>query len=123
MVQRRTILIITCDQQGDAEGTAHDAGFAVGRLAEAEGQVADGLGAGLDAELLVVVEGVGLAFHAGVLDHRAGIGLQPGHGAADVAVDLDDLLDGGGLKEGGGYALLDTQDDAFGGGHADGCAA
>jgi hypothetical protein len=32
-----------------------------------------------------------------------------------MPVYLDDLLDGGGLEEGGGHALLDAQDDAFGG--------
>jgi hypothetical protein len=40
-----------------------------------------------------------------------------------VAVDLDDLLDGGGLEEGGGDALLDAEDDAFGGGDSDGRGA
>jgi hypothetical protein len=30
-----------------------------------------------------------------------------------VAVDFDNLLDGAGLEEGGGYALFDTEDYAL----------
>jgi hypothetical protein len=48
-----------------------------------------------------------------VLDHAAGIGLQTRHGAANVAVDLDNLLYGARLKEGGGDALLYAEDYAF----------
>lgn len=114
------VLVVAGDQESDAEGAGHDGLFALGALAESEGQVADGLGARLDAEGLVVVEGVRLGLDAGVLDHGAGIGLEAGHGAADVAVDLDDLLDGRGLEQGGGDALLDAEDDALRGGDADG---
>lgn len=35
-----------------------------------------------------------LGFDAGVLDHGAGVGLQTGHGAADVGINFDDLFDG-----------------------------
>lgn len=66
------------------------------------------------------MEGVVLRLYAGVLDHRAGVGLQAGHGTAYVAVDLDDLFDGGGLEESGGDALFDAQDDATASGYADG---
>jgi len=120
MEKLRPILINTRNQQSNAKRPAHDAILAIGALAETQGEITNGLGARLDAQRLVVVEGVGLALDAGVLDHGAGVGLEPGHGAADVAVDLDDLLDGGGLEEGGGYALFDAEDDAFGGGDADG---
>lgn len=65
------------------------------------------------------MESVILACDASVLDHAAGVGLQAGHGAADVAVYLDDLFDGGGFEEGGGHALFDAEDHAFGCGHAD----
>lgn len=123
MVQARAVLVVTGDQQRHAKGTAHLGLAAVGALAEAQGQVADGLRAALDAEGLGVVEGVRLALDAGVLDHAASIGLQPGHGAADVPVDLDDLLDGRGLEEGGGDALLDAEDDALRGSDADSRAA
>lgn len=37
-----------------------------------------------------------------------------------MAVDLDNLLDGGGLQEGGRDALLDAEDDAAAGCDADG---
>lgn len=123
MVQARAILVVARNEQRDAKRPAHDALLAVGALAEPQGQVADGLGAGLDPQALVVVEGVALALDAGVLDHAPGVGLQAGHGAANVAVDLDNLLDGRGLEQGGGDALLDAEDDALVGGDADGRAA
>ena len=44
------ILIDAGDQQRDAKGPGRDAVLAVGALAEAEGEIADGLGAGLNAE-------------------------------------------------------------------------
>jgi hypothetical protein len=40
------------------------------------------------------VEGVVLALDTGVLDQVAGIGLQAGHGAANVLVNLNNLLYG-----------------------------
>jgi hypothetical protein len=40
-----------------------------------------------------------------------------------VAVDLDDLFDGGGLEERRGHPLLDPQDYALRGGDTDCCAA
>ena len=54
-----------------------------------------------------------LGFHTRVLNHAAGIGLQTRHGTANVAVDFDNLLHGGGLEEGRGYALLYAEDYAF----------
>jgi hypothetical protein len=51
---------------------------------------------------------MGLALDAGVLKHAASVGLETGHGAADVSVDFDDLLNGGGLQEGRCYALLNA---------------
>jgi len=65
------------------------------------------------------MERVGLAFDSCVFDHRPGVGLQPGHGAANVPVDFDDLLDRGGFQEGRGYALFHAEDDTFRGGDAD----
>lgn len=93
VVELGAVLVVAGDEEGDAEGAAHDALLAVGALAEAQGEVADGLGAALDAQVLVVVERVALALDARVLDHAAGVGLQARHGAPDVAVDLYDLLD------------------------------
>lgn len=121
--QLGTPLVKAGNEERDAKGPAHDSLFAVGTLAEAQGEVADGLGAALDAEGLVVVEGVALALDAGVLNHGAGVGLEARHGAADVAVDLDDLLDRRRLEQGRGDALLDAEDDALGGGDADGRGA
>jgi hypothetical protein len=121
--QLRTILVEASNEQSNAERSTHDSLLSVSTLTESQGEIADGLGAALNTERLVVVEGVGLAFDSGVLDHGAGIGLETGHGTANVAVDLDNLLDGGSLEEGRGNALLDTEDDTLGGGHADGRGA
>lgn len=116
--QLRAVLVEAGNEQRDAKGPAHDGLLAVGTLAEAQGQVADGLRAALDAERLVVVEGVALALDARVLNHGPGVGLQARHGAANVAVDFDNLLDRRRLEQGGCDALLDAEDDALGGGDA-----
>lgn len=121
--QLRTILVEASNEQSNAERSTHDSLLSISTLTESQGEIADGLGAALNAERLVVVEGVGLAFDSGVFDHGAGIGLETGHGTANVAVDLDNLLDGGSLEEGRGNALLDTKDDTLGGGYADGRGA
>lgn len=57
-----------------------------------------------------------LALNTGVFDHGASVSLQAGHGAADMGVYFDNLLDGGGLEEGGGHALFDAEEDAMRGG-------
>lgn len=120
MEQLGAVLVVTGNQKSYTERSAHDGLLSLSTLTEAQGQVTDGLGAALDAERLVVVEGMALGLDTGVLDHGACVSLEAGHGAADVAIDLDDLLYGGGLEEGGGDTLLDTEDNAFRGGDADG---
>ena len=47
-----------------------------------------------------------------MLNHATGVGLQAGHGAANVSVYFYNLFDRGGFEEGGGYALFDTEKDA-----------
>jgi hypothetical protein len=49
-----------------------------------------------------------------MLDHGASVGLETGHGAADVGVDFDDFLNGGGYEERGGDALLNAEENAVG---------
>ncbi|KAK8051318.1 hypothetical protein PG993_002703 [Apiospora rasikravindrae] len=93
VVELGTVLVVAGNKQGNTKGAGHDALLAVGALAETQGQVADGLSATLDTQGLVVVEGVALGLDAGVLDHAAGVGLEARHGAADVTVNLDNLLD------------------------------
>ena len=119
--QLRPVLIMPGNQQRHTKWPTHDSLLAICALAESQRQITDRLRCALHAQRLVVVEGVALALNTGVLNHRSGIGLETGHGAADVAVDLDDFLDRGGLKEGGRHALLDAEDDAFGGCDADSC--
>ena len=111
--QLRPPLIEARNQQRDAKRPAHDTLLALGALAEAQGQVADGLRAALHPQRLVVVEGMVLALDAGVLDHRARVRLQSRHGAADVSVDFDNLFYRRGFEEGRGYALFDAEDHAF----------
>jgi hypothetical protein len=48
-----------------------------------------------------------------VLDHASCVGLQTRHGASNVAINLDNLLDGAGLEEGAGYALFYAEDYTF----------
>lgn len=121
--QLGAVLVEASDEKGNAERTAHDGLFTVGTLAEAQGKVADSLGAALDTKGLVVVEGVGLALDTGMLNHGAGVGLEARHGAANVTVDLNNLLDGRGLEEGRGDTLLNTENDTLRGGDADGRGA
>lgn len=47
-----------------------------------------------------------LRLDARMLDHGPGVGLQAGHGAANVAVDFDDFLDRGGFEERTCYTLF-----------------
>lgn len=112
-VQTRPILIIPRNQQRHTKRPAHDALLAFGTLSKSQRQIAYRLCAALDAQRLVVVEGMVLALDARVLDHAAGVGLQARHGAANVAVNLDNLLDGAGLEERARHALFYAQDDAF----------
>lgn len=120
MEQLGSVLIEAGNEKRNAKGPAHDGLLSVSTFAETQGEIANGLRAALDTQGLVVVEGVALALDAGVLNHGPGVGLETGHGAANVAVDLDNLLDGGGFEEGGGDSLFDTQDDTFGSGDTDG---
>jgi hypothetical protein len=112
-VQTRPVLIITRNQQRHAKRPTHDALLALGTLTKPQRQVAYRLRAALDAQRLIVVEGVVLALDARVLDHAAGIGLKARHGASNVPVDFDNLLDGAGLEERRGYALFYAEDYAF----------
>ena len=62
------------------------------------------------------MEAVILTLDPSVFDHGASVGLQAGHGAADVGIYFDNLFDGRGLEEGGGHALFNAEEDAMGGG-------
>ena len=64
-----------------------------------------------------------LALHPGPVYQGLAVRGQAGEGAGQVGVDLDDLLDGGGLHERAGDPLLDRQDDALGGLDPDGSGA
>lgn len=113
-MQLGSVLIIACNQQSHTEWPAHDALFPVCTFSEPQGEVAYCLRTALHAERLSEVEGVVLALHTCMFDHGPRIGLQAGHGTADVVVDLDDLLNGRGFKEGRRNALLDTENHTFG---------
>lgn len=63
------------------------------------------------------MEAVILALDASVFDHGTSIGLQAGHGAADMGVYLNYLFDGRSLEEGGSYALFNAEEDAMRGGN------
>jgi hypothetical protein len=59
------------------------------------------------------MECVGLGLDSCVLNHASGIGLETGHGTANVAVYFYNLFDRGGFEEGGGYTLFDAKNYAF----------
>lgn len=122
------------NQQGDTEwprlcgsapvseciATHHERVVVVDTLAEPEGKVTHSLGAALDTNLLVVGERVHLRGDAGVVDHGARVGSETRHGAAEVAVNLHNLLNGRRLEEGRLDTLLDAENDTLGGTDADG---
>lgn len=109
------------NQQRDTKRPTHHRILVVHTLSEAQCKIANGLRGTLDLDALVVRECVVLGRHPGVVDHRAGVGGEPGHRAAQMAVYFHDLLYGGGLEQGRLDTLLDSKDDAFGCAHADGC--
>lgn len=115
-VQLWTILINASNQQRHTKGPTHDTLLSISTLSESQREITDCLRTALDAQRLIVMERVVLGFGAGVLNHAAGVGLEPGHGAADVVVDFDNLFHRGGLEEAGGDALFDAEYYAFGGG-------
>ena len=90
------------------------------RVSKLDGQVGDGLRDGLHLERLVVGEPVVLRLHSGPLHQHLGVCGEAGEGERAVLVHLDYLLDGGGLHEGGGDALLHGEHHALGGHHSDG---
>jgi hypothetical protein len=98
-VQTWTVLIITCNQQRHTKRPTHDALLSLCTLTKPQRQVAYRLGAALDSQRLVVVESVVLTLDTRVLNHASCIGLQARHGASNVAIDFDNLLDGAGLEE------------------------
>ena len=114
-VQTWAVLVVTGDQQRHTEWSRHDALLAFRTLTKPQRKVAYCLRATLYPQRLGIVEGVVLALDSCVLDHASRIGLQTRHSASNVTVDLDNLLDGAGLEEGGGYALFDAEDDALAG--------
>lgn len=92
-IQLRPILVDPCNQQRNAKRPTHNALLPFRSFAKPKREVADGLRAALNAQRFIIVKGVRLRLNTGVLNHGAGVGLEPGHGAADVPVYLDDLLD------------------------------
>ena len=114
------LLVNPRNQKRDPKRPTHHRVLVMHTLPKPQREVAHRLRDALDLDALVVGERVVLGRHPGVVDHGAGVGGEAGHGAAEVAVDLHDLLDGGGLEEGGLDALVYDEDDAFGCADADG---
>jgi hypothetical protein len=57
-----------------------------------------------------------------VLDECPAVGLETGDSAADVFVNLNNLLHGARLQKRAGHSLLDAEDDTLAGLDSDGCA-
>jgi hypothetical protein len=115
IIQLWSPLIVSRNQQRHPKRPTHNTLLAIRALPKAQCQIANRLRTALNAQLLVVIEGVVLGFYASMLDHAACIRLEAGHGAADVAVYFDDFFDGGGFEEGGSDALFDAENYAIGG--------
>jgi len=58
-----------------------------------------------------------------MLDECPAVGLETGDGAANVFVNLNDLLHGARLQKRAGHSLFHTEDNALTGLDSDGCAA
>ena len=58
-----------------------------------------------------------------VLDECPAVGLETGDGAANVFVNLNNLLHGARLQKRAGHSLLHTEDNTLTGLDSDGCAA
>lgn len=116
-VQAGPVLVISRDQQSYTERPTHDALLAFCTFAKTERQIAYRLCTAFYPQRLSVIESVVLALDSCVLNHAPCIGLEAGHGAADVTIDFDDFLNGRSLEEGGGNALLYTEDHTFTCGH------
>jgi hypothetical protein len=54
------------------------------------------------------MKGMVLRLYARMFDHGTGVGLQSGHCAPNVTVNLNYLLDGRGFEEGRGNTFLNT---------------
>src|ERR1051325_11713993 len=104
-------------------GGGRAAGGAAAELGAALLEVADLLDEDVDRDGLVVGDAVHLRLDAGAVHQGAGVGHEAGGGAADVGVDGEDLLDALRHDEAAGDALVDEQDDAGLGAHADGGGA
>ena len=99
-LQLRTLLIHTRNQQRNTKRPTHHRILIMHTLTEPQRQIAHRLRNTLHLDVLVVREGVVLRGDAGMVDHRACVGDESGHGAAEVCVDLHYLFDGGGFEEG-----------------------
>ena len=118
--QLRPQLVDPRNQQRHAKRPTHQRLLVMHALAKAQREIAHRLRGALDLDALVVRERVVLRRDARVVDHRACVRGEPGHGAPEVRVDFHDLFDGAGFEERGLDAFLDGEDDAFVGADADG---
>jgi len=112
-VQTWAILVKSGNQQCHTERSGHNTLLSLSTLTKPQGQIAYGLCTALHSQRFVVMECVGLGLDSCVLNHASGISLKARHSAANVAVYFYNLFDGRGFEEGGGYALFDTEDNAF----------
>jgi len=87
-----TKLVDACDEEGNAKGAAHHGILVMYALTKAEGEVAYGLCDTFDLDAFVIGERVVLCSDASMVDHCSRIGGEPGHGTAEMGVDLHDLL-------------------------------
>lgn len=74
----------------------------------------------IDRGRVLIIQAVGLALEASLVDEDSRVGREPCEGEAHVGVDLEDLVDGAGVLELGGALLLHGEDDGLAPADADG---
>lgn len=119
-LQLRTLLVNPSDEQSDTKRPTHQRLLVMYALAKPQRQITHRLRGALHLDALVVRERVVLRRDARMVDHRPCVRREPGHGAPEMRVYLHYLLDRARFEEGRLDALLDGEDDALFGAHADG---
>ena len=104
--QYRSGVVHPSDEQGHPIGPGHGLLLGAIALSEVQGEIAHALRNTLRADRLVEHEAVVLGLRTSVVHQRSCVCQDPTHRATDVVVDLEDLLDTGGLHQRTCHATL-----------------
>jgi hypothetical protein len=109
---RAPIFIPSRNQERHTKRPTHDTLLSLRTLTEPQRQITNRLRTALHSKFLIVIESVVLGLDSCVFDHTSRIGLQAGHSATDVSVNLDNFLYAAGDEERGRHAFFDAEEDA-----------